>query len=56
MLLICVPMMRGHKHGQEDSTVSKEEVAALREELAQLRGQQSSGSASEPSDNREPVR
>lgn len=40
MLLICVPMMMGRKHGHDDS-VSKEEISALREELEQLRGQKS---------------
>lgn len=39
MLLICVPMMMGRKHGHDDSTVTKEEVSQLREELAQLRGE-----------------
>lgn len=37
MLLICVPMMMGRKHGNSDSTVSKEEVSQLRDEIAQLR-------------------
>lgn len=41
MLLICVPMMKGRKHGHDDSTASKEEVSALREELEELRGQKS---------------
>lgn len=56
MLLICVPMMMGRKHGHDDSTVSKEEVSALREELAQLRGQRQSDAGVEKRDNKELTR
>lgn len=54
MLLICVPMMMGRKHGHDDSTVSKEEVSQLREELAQLRGE--STPSTEGRDDRELTR
>lgn len=37
MLLVCVPMMMGRKHGGDESSASKEEIAALREEVAHLR-------------------
>ncbi len=56
MLLICVPMMMGRKHGHDDSTVSKEEVSALREELTQLRGQRQSDAGVEKRDNKELTR
>ncbi|MGH2753032.1 MAG: hypothetical protein ACRDLB_01235 [Actinomycetota bacterium] len=56
MLLICVPMMMGRKHGHDDSSVSKEEVSALREELAQLRAQEQTDAGAEGSDNRELTR
>ena len=54
MLLICIPMMRGRKHGHDDSTVSREEVSQLREELAQLRRE--SAPSVEGSDQRELTR
>lgn len=54
MLLICVPMMMGRKHGHDDSTVSKEEVSQLRKELAQLRGESMPSAAG--SDDRELTR
>lgn len=39
MLLICVPMLLGHKHGRDEQSASKEEVSALRGEIARLRAE-----------------
>ncbi len=39
MLLICVPMLLGRKHGQSDQGASKQEVAELRDELSRLKAQ-----------------
>lgn len=53
MLLICVPMMMGRKNNNDDSTVSKEEINALREEIAQLRGEGTPGADSTEKDRYE---
>jgi hypothetical protein len=37
MLLICVPMIKGRKNDHSDESDIKEEVSALRPQLAQLR-------------------
>jgi hypothetical protein len=40
MLLICVPMLLGRKHGHDaDPGASKQEVADLREEISRLKGE-----------------
>jgi hypothetical protein len=39
MLLICVPMLFGHRHRRDEQSASKEEVAALREEVDRLRAE-----------------
>lgn len=45
MLLVCVPMMFGKKHGCDSETASKQEIAALREEVAALRADPGPGAA-----------
>ncbi len=38
MLFVCVPMMFGKKHGCDSEAATKQEMTALREEVAALRG------------------
>ena len=42
MLLVCVPMLLGRKHGDGgDAGASREEVAELRDEIARLTSERS---------------
>ena len=47
MLLICVPMMRRHHKEDSPDSATKQEVAALREEIARLKGESPSETHSE---------
>lgn len=42
MLFVCVPMMFGKKKGCDSDTATKQEINALREEIAALRTQSGS--------------
>ncbi len=47
MLLVCLPMLMNRRHGSDEG-VSKEDVAALREEVARLKAERTvSGSKDE---------
>ncbi len=47
MLLICVPMMMGHKHNKDSDSATPEDLKALREELADLKGDDASPKATD---------
>lgn len=39
MLLICIPMMFGRKHGSGDAGATQQDVAELHEEIARLKAE-----------------
>jgi hypothetical protein len=43
MLAMCLPMMRHQRGGNKAESASKEDVAALREEIARLRAERALG-------------
>lgn len=51
MLLICVPMMFGRKHGgSTEGNATQQDVAELREEIARLKAERILGEKSESID------
>ncbi len=55
MLLICVPMMMGHKHKNDSDGATPEDVKALREELAALKAGGTSPEVADHDGNAVPV-
>ena len=55
MLLICVPMMMGHKHKNDSDGATPEDLKALREELAALKAEGASPEATDHDGNAVPV-